>query len=60
MIYDTFPVEGNCKGCGNSTYWHINGDYPVCLDCMESMIYDIAKMTSAGVQIKLRGRQSEN
>ena len=40
MIYDTFEVKGNCKGCGKATEWHINGDYPVCNNCMTTLISD--------------------
>ena len=40
MIYDTFEVKGNCRGCGKATEWHINGDYPVCRDCMKNLIDD--------------------
>ncbi len=41
MIYDTFEVKGNCKGCGKPTEWHINGDYPVCKACIEKLIFDL-------------------
>ena len=44
MIYDTFEVKGNCRGCGKATEWHINGDYPVCRDCMISLINDAQRV----------------
>ena len=44
MIYDTFAVKGNCKGCGKPTEWHINGDYPVCPNCMRKLITDFKHM----------------
>ena len=44
MIYDTFEVKGNCKGCGKATEWHINGDYPVCRDCMLHLIDDAKRV----------------
>ena len=44
MIYDTFEVKGNCRGCGKSTELHINGDYPVCRDCMLHLIDDASRI----------------
>ena len=44
MMYDTFEVKGNCKGCGEGTEWHINGDYPLCRNCMISLINDAARI----------------
>jgi predicted amidophosphoribosyltransferase len=40
VIYDTFEIKGNCKGCGGATKWHINGDYPLCRDCMRNLMHD--------------------
>jgi len=45
MIYDTFEVKGNCRDCGKATEWHINGDYPVCRDCMISLINDAQRVS---------------
>ena len=44
MIYDTFEVKGNCRGCGKATEWHINGDYPLCRSCMISLINDASRI----------------
>ena len=41
MIYDTYGVKGNCRGCGKATEWHINGEYPVCKRCINNLIEDI-------------------
>jgi len=46
MIYDTFEVKGNCRGCGKSTEWYINGDYPVCRNCMTKLISDFHTVTN--------------
>ena len=45
MIYDSFAVEGNCKGCGKPTECHINGDYPVCMERMTSFTTGLIKQS---------------
>ena len=40
MIYDSFDVAGVCKGCGCATYYYIEGDYPLCNNCMTKLIQD--------------------
>jgi endogenous inhibitor of DNA gyrase (YacG/DUF329 family) len=44
MIYDTFEVKGNCQGCGKPTYWHIDGSYPTCADCMNDLVIDYKRV----------------
>ena len=46
MIYDTYAVKGNCRGCGKATEWHINGNYPICNNCMKSLISDVHAVTN--------------
>ena len=60
MIYDSYSVAGNCKGCGCKTYWHINGDYPACKYCISGMIMDISKMDlGEGVSIEVEIEEAE-
>ncbi len=50
MTYDKFEIKGNCRGCGMATEWHINGDYPLCRDCMVSLIYDAATIDNGAIE----------
>ena len=52
MVYDTFEIKGNCRGCGVATEWHINGEYPLCINCMEELIGDVnALINNIGIKI---------
>ena len=47
MIYDSFKVKGNCRGCGKATEWHINVDYPICQECIKGLIDDFYSVTNS-------------
>ena len=41
MIYDKFGVPAVCRGCGATTYWYINGEFPLCPACALYLARDI-------------------
>ncbi|MBE8539444.1 hypothetical protein [Geoglobus acetivorans] len=48
IIYDSFVVPGNCRGCGTNTNWHINGDYPLCPKCMRELVCEVENLVERG------------
>ena len=41
MIYDRFGVPAICRGCGATTYWYIEGEYPLCPKCALELVIEI-------------------
>lgn len=41
MIYDRFGAPAVCRGCGATTYWYIEGEYPLCPKCALELVIEI-------------------
>jgi len=51
VIYDRFGVPAVCRGCGATTYWYVNRDYPLCPECALKLAEDIRR-TLKDVDVK--------